>query len=278
LFLSSKSPGTLKARPRYIEVGILSAMPIFVFAALFIVGLSLACMEFGRRIRLRRREEKVSSGLGVIDGAVFGLMALLLGFSFSGAVSRFDVRRELIVQETNAIGTAWLRVDLLPEAAQPEIRDNFRAYLDARLAFYKNLDLDRAKASEELVLSQKLQGKIWTESIAAAKETNSTAVLTLVVSSLNEMIDITTTRFVALQTHPPIPLYVTLVLLALASSLIAGFGMGDSDKRSWLHTLVFSFALTLTVYTIIDLEFPRVGIIRVDRYDQALVDQRNSMN
>lgn len=119
-------------------------------------------MEFGRRIRLRRREEKLSSGLGVIDGAVFGLMALLLGFSFSGAVSRFDVRRELIVQETNAIGTAWLRVDLLPEAAQPEIRQNFRAYLDARLAFYKNLDRDRARASEELVLSQKLQGKIWT--------------------------------------------------------------------------------------------------------------------
>jgi hypothetical protein len=253
-------------------------MSIFLFAALFIVGLLLACMEFGRRIHLRRREEKLSSGLGVIDGAVFGLMALLLGFSFSGAVSRFDVRRELIVQETNAIGTAWLRVDLLPETAQPEIRDNFRAYLDARLAFYKNLGVDRARASQELVLSQKLQGKIWAESIAAAKQTNSPAVLTLVLSSLNEMIDITTTRFVALQTHPPIPLYVTLVLLALASALIAGFGMGDSDKRSWLHTLVFAFSLILTIYTIIDFEFPRVGIIRVDRYDQALVDQRNSMN
>jgi hypothetical protein len=253
-------------------------MPIFFFATLFFVGLALACMEFGRRIHLRRREEKLSSGLGVIDGAVFGLMALLLGFSFSGAVSRFDVRRELIVQETNAIGTAWLRVDLLPVAAQPEIRDNFRAYLDARLAFYKNLEPNRARATEELALSQKLQGKIWAESIAAAKQTNSTAVLTLVVGSLNEMIDITTTRFVALQTHPPMGIYITLVLLALGSAVIAGFGMGDSDKRPWLHTVVFALALTLTVYTIIDLEFPRAGILRIDRYDQALVDQRNSMN
>jgi hypothetical protein len=253
-------------------------MPIFLLAALFIVGLLVAGIELGRRIRLRRREEKFSSGLGVIDGAVFGLMALLLSFSFSGAVSRFDARRELIVQETNAIGTAWLRVDLLPEAAQPKIRDDFRAYLDARLAFYKNLGVDRTKALNELTLSEKLQTKIWRESVVAAKQTSSTAVLTLVVGSLNEMIDITTTRFVALQTHPPLPMYVTLVLLALASSLIAGFGMGDTGKRPWLHTLVFAAALALTVYTIIDFEFPRVGIIRVDRYDQALVNQRNSMN
>jgi hypothetical protein len=253
-------------------------MLIFLFISLFIVGLLIASIELGRRIRLRGREEKSSSGLGVIDGAVFGLMGLLLGFSFSGGVSRFDARRQLIVQETNAIGTAWLRVDLLPEAAQPQIRDDFRAYLDARLAFYKNLGPDRAKALDELALSEKLQKKIWIESVAAAKQTSSPAVLTLVVGSLNEMIDITTTRLVALQTHPPMPIYVTLVLLALGSSLIAGFGMGDTGKRQWLHTLVYAAALTLTVYTIIDLEFPRVGIIRIDRYDQALVNQRNSMN
>jgi hypothetical protein len=253
-------------------------VPIFLLTALFLVGLLMACIEFGRRIRLRRRDEKWSSGFGVIDGAVFGLMALLLGFSFSGAVSRFDARRELIVQETNAIGTAWLRVDLLPEAAQPQIRDDFRAYLDARLAFYKDLGINRAKALDELGLSEKLQTKIWSESLVAAKQGSSPPVLTLIVGSLNDMIDITTTRLVALQTHPPMPIYVTLVLLALASSLIAGFGMGDTDKRPWLHTLVFAAALTLTVYTIIDLEFPRVGIIRVDRYDAALADQRKSMN
>jgi hypothetical protein len=81
----------------------------------------------------RHGEEKSSSGLGVIDGAVFGLMGLLLAFSFSGAVSRFETRLQFIVQETNAIGTAWLRVDLLSEAAQAEIRNDFRAYLAASL-------------------------------------------------------------------------------------------------------------------------------------------------
>jgi hypothetical protein len=251
-------------------------MPIFLFTALFIVALLIASMELGRRVRLRSHEER-SSGLGVIDGAVFGLMGLMLGFSFSGGLSRFEARRDLIVQESNAIGTAWLRVDLLPEAAHSQIRDDYRAYLDARLAFYTNLIPDRVKALEELALSEKLQKKIWTESVAAAK-TGPPAALGLVVGSLNEMIDITTTRLVALQTHPPVPIYVTLLLLALASSVIAGFGMGDTGKRQWLHTVVYATALTLTVYTIIDLEFPRAGIIRVDRYDQALVDLRNSMN
>jgi hypothetical protein len=253
-------------------------MPIILTSTVFIAGLLLASTEFGRIIRLRRRAQQLSSGLSVLDAAVFGLMSLLLGFSFSGAVSRFDTRRELIVQETNAIATAWLRVDLLPKAAQPQIREDFRAYLDARLAFYKTLASERTKAFDQLALSEKLQKKIWSESVAAAKQDPSPAVLTLVAGSLNQMIDITTTRLIALETHPPMPIYVVLVLLSMGSTLVAGFATGDTDKRSWLHTAVFAAALTLTVYVIVDLEFPRVGIIRIDRYDQALVNQRNSMN
>ena len=253
-------------------------MPIFLLTALFIVGLLIASIELGRRIRRRRRDEKSSSGLGVIDGAVFGLLGLLLGFSFSGAVARFDVRRELIVREANAIGTAYLRIDLLPEVAQPQIRADFRAYLDARLAFYRYLVLDLTRALGQLDLSEELQKKIWTESVVAAKQTSSPAVLTLIVGALNEMFDVTTSRSVALETHPPIPIYVALVLLALASSLIAGFGIGDTGERQWLHTLVYASALALTVYMIIDLEFPRIGIIRVDRYDQVLVHERINMN
>jgi hypothetical protein len=253
-------------------------MPIFLATALFLVGMVMACIEVGRRIRLWRGEQKPSSGVGVIDGAVFGLMGLLLAFSFSGAVSRFDARRELILHETNAIGTAWLRVDLLPESAQPEIRSDFKSYVDARLGFYEDLVTDRAKALRELARSQELQKKLWANSVAAAKQSGSPAIITMVLSSLNEMFDITTTRYVALLTHPPLAIYFTLILLALASSLIAGHGMGDTGKRPWLHTLVYAAALTITVYTIIDLEFPRLGIIRVDRYDQVLIDQRKSMD
>jgi hypothetical protein len=253
-------------------------VPIFILTAVFLVCLVIAFIECGRRIRLHNKDENASKGLGVIDGAVFGLMGLLLAFSFSGAEARFEVRRQLIVQETNAIGTAYLRVDLLPEALQPQVRDDFRAYVDSRLTFYRELTTDRAQTLKNLARSNELQKRVWTDAVAAAKQTGSPAVLSLIVSSLNDMIDITTVRLVALLTHPPLLIYVTLVVLALASALIAGFGMGDSGKRPWLHTLVYAVALTATVYTIMDLEFPRAGIVRVDRYDQILIDQRNSMN
>jgi hypothetical protein len=163
-----------------------------------------------------------------------------------------------------------------PEAAQPQIRDDYRAYLDARLAFYTNLIPDRVKALEELAFRKNCRRRSGRNPLPRRRLARPRP--WRVVGSLNAMIDITTTRLVALQTHPPVPIYVTLLLLALASSVIAGFGIGDTGKRWWLHTIVYATALTLTVYTIIDLEFPRAGIIRVDRYDQALVDLRNSMN
>jgi hypothetical protein len=252
-------------------------MTIFVLLTLFLMAVLLACMETGRRVRRRRHEEKTSSGLSVIDGAVFGLLGLLLAFAFSGADSRFEARRQLIVTETNAIGTAWLRIDLLPAASQPQIRQDFRQYVDDRIAFYRYLNRETAKANDALAESNALQAKIWAESTTAAREVPQAAVLSLVTQSLNDMIDITTTRAVALQTHPPMAIYVLLIVLALASSLIAGFDMGDQPKRQWLHTAVYAVALTITIYTILDLEFPRVGIVRVDRYDQVLVDQRQSM-
>ena len=94
----------------------------------FFVGMVLL-LEVGRRIRLRalaKEGEKPAGGLGVVEGAIFGLMGLVIAFTFSGAASRFDARRQLIVEEANSIGTAYLRIDLLPEATQPPLREMLR--------------------------------------------------------------------------------------------------------------------------------------------------------
>lgn len=253
-------------------------MTVFLMITLVLMAFLLACIEMGRRIRLRHKDEEASGGLSVIDGAVFGLLGLLLAFAFSGADARFEARRQLIVQETNDIGTAWLRVNLLPASAQPQLRADYRQYVDDRIAFYRDLNDNPQQARADFANSNTLQTKIWSESIAAARQDPNPAVLSLVLSSLNDMIDITTTRAVALETHPPLAIYILLFVLALASSLIAGFSMGDRRKRPWLHTIVYAVALTVTIYTILDLEFPRAGIVRVDRYDQVLINQRNSMD
>ena len=250
-----------------------------VLAVALFVGV-VAMLELGRRLGIRRLASDpagAQAGTSAVEGAVFALVGLLIAFTFSGAASRFDARRDLIVAETNAIGTAWLRLDLLPAVAQPAIRDSFLHYLDARLAVYRTLpDLDAAHA--ELTKATTLQATIWTQAIATGqREGASPDAVKLLLPALNEMFDITTTRTMATQMHPPIVIYGMLVVLALASALLAGFGMAGSKSRSWLHILGFAGVMAMSVYVIIDLEFPRLGLIRVDTFDQALVELRASM-
>ena len=240
----------------------------------------LVCWEIGRRIALRRRARDPDAereGFGAVEGAVFGLMGLLLAFSFSGAMARWDVRRELVVEEANDIGTAWLRIDLLPKAAQPELRALFRRYLDARLAAYRAVpDLELVNA--ELARANALQQDIWARAVEASIAPEGERARILLLPALNAMIDITTTRSVAARTHPPEVINALLIGLVLASSLMAGSAMADSRSRAWLHMLGFALAMSVSVYMIFDLEYPRQGLIRIDAIDQVLVDLRASMN
>jgi hypothetical protein len=255
-------------------------MLIFVCLVLALFAGILTCLEIGWRVRSRNlatETEKSDAGLNALDGAVFALMGLLIAFTFSGAASRFEARRALIVQETNDIGTAYLRIDLLPSDAQPALRQDYRDYLEARLDFYHKLggDIEPAKLAFEKSID--LQHKIWSESVAASARQSSAAVTTLVLSSVNATIDITTTRLVALDTHPPPAIYLALAALVLASSILVGYAMAKSGRRNWSHMLIYAGTLAFAVYLIFDLDYPRFGLVRIDSADHILVDLRNSM-
>lgn len=255
-----------------------SMVKFLAMVTVLFVGI-LACLEIGWRIRHRRsREDSEDSGLSAIDGAVFGLMGLLIAFTFTGADSRFEARRQLIVQETNAMGTAWLRLDLLPAAAQAAVRAEMRDYVDSRLRFFRLLSTDIPASTNELATGNALQGKIWSGAAAALQQQNSPAATSLLLSSLNDMIDITTTRYVASLTHPPLAIYLVLGFFVLASSLLAGYAMGKSGKRNWTHRLIFSATLALAMYMILDFDYPRLGLIRIDQMDHVMVDLRKSMD
>jgi hypothetical protein len=253
-----------------------------VMSLLFAMGLlggMLLLLELGRRLGRRRQardDEGARAGLGAVEGAVFALLGLLIAFTFSGAASRFDSRRQLIVEEANAIGTAWLRLDLLPPAAQPELRELFRQYLDLRLAIYQKLpDLEAALA--ELDKANALQGTIWSRAVAACQQSPA-PVVAQVVPALNQMFDIATTRTAAARIHPPTIIFVLLGVLALMSSLLAGHAMAGAKSRSWIHMVGFALIMAATSYVILDLEFPRLGMIRIDAFDQTLVELRQSMH
>jgi len=253
------------------QLGVLFAVSLFL-------GM-LVLLEVGRRVGNRRLEkdpEGARTGISAVEGSMFGLLGLLIAFTFSGAASRFDARRQLITEEANDIGTAWLRLDLLPAETQPELRDLFRRYLDSRLLTYRKLpDVEAAQA--ELQHSIELQGEIWTKTIAALRAGPPGFTGSLLLNSLNAMFDIVTSRTAAARTHPPFAIYLMLGALALAASLLAGVGMAGAKTRSWIHVIGFAAVLSLTVYVILDLEHPRVGLIRVDAFDRSLIELRESM-
>jgi hypothetical protein len=246
--------------------------------ALFIGILIL--MEIGRWVGSRRLAldpKGARAGTGTVESAVFALVGLLIAFTFSGAATRFDTRRALIVQETNAIGTAYLRLDLLSEDVQPVMRDLFRRYVDARLEIYRRVTDQQATmaAMDEAI---RLQGLIWQQAVTGGQhEGSATDAIRLLLPALNDMIDISTSRTLSAKQHPPLIIYLMLVGLTLASALLAGYDMAGGKSRNWLHILGFAAVMALAVYVIIDLEFPRLGLIRVDTFDQALFDLRQSM-
>jgi hypothetical protein len=250
-----------------------------LFSSILFVGM-LVLIEVGRGIgrrRLRQDSEGARAGLGAVEGSVFGLLGLLIAFTFSGAASRFDSRRELVTAEANDIGTAWLRLDLLPPDSQPVLRQKFREYLDARLAAYKLIP-DLRAADVQLRRADALQAEIWKLSVKAGQQSGSVAALTLVLPALNQMFDITTSRFAATRTHPPLVVFALLGVLVLTSALLAGYGMAAAKSRSWTHTLGFAFIMAGTTYLILDLEFPRIGLIRVDQADELLQEVRRKMD
>jgi hypothetical protein len=246
--------------------------------ALF-VGM-LVLLEIGRSIGLKRAAKDPDAaklGTTAVDGAIFGLLGLLVAFTFSGATTRFDQRRQLIIDETNAIANAYRRLDLLSGDAEPPLRENMRRYLDSRLKMYQEFN-DQSAAQAELARTAKIQGEIWTQATAACKAQGNQATTMLLLPALNLMFDLMATRAMETQMHPPLIIFLMLGGLALVSALLAGYGMSGSKLRSWIHMLAFALVLAATVYIVLDIEYPRRGLIRIDPFDQMLVDLRKSMD
>lgn len=239
----------------------------------------LICLEIGYRIGRYGAEKHLDlahEGTGTIETAVFGLLGLLLAFTFGGAMSRQEVRRALIVEEVNAIGTAYLRLDLLPAAEQPGMRQLFRQYLDARLSGYEKL-LQRNVANQEFARAAAMQQQIWSRAVIAGENDSTHNIPRILLPALNNMIDVTTSRAIALDTHLPALIFLLLICVALLSALLAGHVMAKRKHRSALHMILYAAIISVTIYAVLDLDEPRSGLIRLDRADQALIELRDSI-
>jgi hypothetical protein len=245
---------------------------------LLFVGMLLLA-RLGRRLALERAGTDADGtwqGIGVVDGAVFGLLGLIIALTFNGAVSRFEARRALVIDEANSIATAFRRVDILAADSRPALRESLRRYLDLRIEAYRSFpDLGEVRAA--LDASERIQQDIWQQAIASSSE-GPPARTALLAQVLNQMFELAAKQRAAILMHPPMVVFAIMFVVALIASMLAGYAMATRGSRDRLRTLCFSTVTAFAFYVILDIEFPRLGLIRVDAADQALLDVRALMN
>ena len=219
------------------------------------------------RQKSHREEKKVP--VSTATGSTLGLLAFLLAFTFGMAATRFDTRKQIVLQEANAIGTTYLRVDFLPEQSQEEARQLLREY-----AVIRSGGATLIMSPEGMAKSGKLQDRLW--AIAADTGTRSDSVATgLFIQSLNEMIDLDATRVTANRNRIPDSIWLVLCAITILSMAAMGYQFGLTGARSWVTMIFLVMVFTPVILLIADLDRPQAGLLQVSQ--QALIDLVNKI-
>ena len=239
---------------------------VAIVVALFIA--IILFNEFGFRIGRfvqDNTDSEVKALTGSIQASILGLLALLLGFTFSMSMQRYDNRSMALIDETNAIGTAILRVQLLPDRFKNEATEYFSNYIEMRVAIGQ-LDLTREK--ERQTYNRQIvdiQNKLWALAIAATDEDPRPVTTGAFVKSLNDVFDSQGKRNALLQMHVPEVVLLLLFVVFISSGGIMGYSAGLSGKRTFAPIVLVSLLITLIVFIIIDLDRPKRGLIQVNQ-------------
>src|SRR3954452_12901396 len=254
-------------------------------AALFFVG-SLISLRLGRQLGLqhsKRNGPEGNVGLATVEGAIFGLMGLLLAFTISGALQRFDDRRQLVIQEATAATTAYDRLGLFGGDDARRLQSGLKNYIRARVDLYRMahdfLLVQRAEDFSDQQEANLLEFKnqLWDATVAACPPSNYRPACGLSVPALNSLFEVARLRAGAAEKHPPQIIYFMLFGLGLGCSLLAGFGMAASAGHSWMHKVLFAGTLSVALYILTDMEYPRLGLIRIENFDHFLADVYDQM-
>jgi hypothetical protein len=229
---------------------------VFVFSLLVLWLSANLGAFFCQKIRPLREEER--EDFGVVRGTTLTLLGLLIGFTFSMAISRYDQRKDDEAREANAIGTEYSRADLLPAAAAARVRGLMREYLDQRISFYETRDereLERVSAS-----TTQLQTELWT-AVRNPTDARPTALTGLVVSGMNDMLNSQEYAEAAWLNRIPVEAWCLLALIAVGSNLLIGYGAREKNR---LLFLVLPLAVSISFFLVADIDSPRRGLISVE--------------
>ena len=245
---------------------------MFVIVIAVMLGFAEIGFRLGWRLHVARDEARKEQ-IGGIQGAVLGLLGLLLGFTFAMALDRYDTRRGLVVKEANAIGTTYLRSSLLPAVHQAPVRELLRRYVDVRVTYSPLVD-DPAKLSEALRLSTEIQTELWRHTNESADE-KPTAITATFVEALNATIDVDAERVAAMRADIPGGVWFLLLMVAAFGCVTTNYHGGADGVRSKLASLFLPLLIAVVIILIFDISHSRVGLIRVSQ--QSLIDLQEYM-
>jgi hypothetical protein len=251
----------------------LDAIPLW--GLLLGTGAVLAlAVETGYRLGIWRhaqRPDEEETPIGTMVASILGLLAFVLGFTFSLAASRFDARRQAVLEEANAIGTTYLRTRLLPEPQRAECAKLLREYVDVRVG-----GIQRGEISEVLSRSVALHERLWTQAAAAAERSSDSIMTAMFIQSLNEAIDLHAERVqVGIRSRIPVVIWAGLTSLAFVGMAAVGYQSGLSATRRSPAMLGLVLAFALVLLLVVDLDRGREGLLRVSQ--QALIDLQTTM-
>jgi hypothetical protein len=242
-----------------------------IMAGVLVGGLIAGEIGFRLGVVFNRREDAFVQQLDVIRTATLALVAFLVAFAFSGSAGRFVDRLDVIVEEANALGTAWLRADVLPEPQRSELKATLKEYTADRATMLTSHDWD--EISRLLAKVGDLHGKMWNAALAGTQ--GDAPLMNLVLPPLNEVFDLHTTHLAQATRRLPQPILVVLLAAAALSLFLVGFGNGRSGRRFVLLDAAYAGVLAVSLWMTIDLDLPRQGLIQVS--SQPLLDALAAM-
>jgi hypothetical protein len=245
---------------------------------LILLALMSAALEIGFRVGRRVRSAASDQDRSVATttiAAVLGLLALLLGFSFSMAMTRYDSRYGLVVKEANSIGTTFLRAKMLPEPQRTQVARLLRDYVRLRVSLVRS-DSSPEEIERAFRASQRLHDRLWTHAVEAVRADPRPVPTGLFVQTLNEMIDDQTRRVAAMRNRVPSGIYSVLLAVAVGALGLTGYGCGLAGRRNLPATTTAAVLITLVVFVITDLDRPRSGWVRVSQ--QSIIDLGRSID
>jgi hypothetical protein len=235
------------------------------------VLLSIECGFRLGKFRRRRSELEDKPPVGEMVAATLALLAFMLAFTFGLAASRFDVRKGLVIDEANAIGTTYLRAGLLPEPYPGEVRKLLREYVSTRLEA-----IHPGRISQSISRSEELQSQLWSQAVAVGEKNPGSIVVGLFIGSLNEVIDLHAKRLaLGVRNRIPSPVWAVLYFMAVLGTAAMGYHAGLAGSGRSLAIIALVLAFSAVMMLIADLDRPQAGFLRVSQ--QTMIDLQRTI-